>query len=215
MTGRELYKIWAPVGSKWVDWARPVPFVAMGDFCNMYPVSNFTVPQILYMNKAQGNAAVIADLPGCDGIKEGIALARLGFRPVPLYNGTNGQKGAMALVDNRAIESALVWGASELGIIGVANDAPPAFLLDSNRMHRFKMSVSVFDNSWDLYDQDMPSAEFFIDNGIERIIVRGETIQKDLSRILYKHQQKGVAVLFTNGYEEPKATVIRKPRKKI
>lgn len=27
MTGKDVYKIWAPVGARWVDWVRPVPFV--------------------------------------------------------------------------------------------------------------------------------------------------------------------------------------------
>lgn len=27
MLGRDVFKIWAPVGARWVDWVRPVPFV--------------------------------------------------------------------------------------------------------------------------------------------------------------------------------------------
>lgn len=27
MTGKEVYKIWAPFECRWTDWVRPVPFV--------------------------------------------------------------------------------------------------------------------------------------------------------------------------------------------
>jgi len=210
MTGKDIFKIWAPVGSKWTDWARPVPFITINELYKINSIMNFTIHGINYINGTQKNTAVILDLPGCDSIKEGVALAVLGFRPIPLYNGTNEQKGAMALVDNHSIASALIWGASELEKLKININAPPAFLLDSNRTHRFKMNDSVFDNSWDLYDQDIPSAEYFINNEINKIIVRGETIQKDLLRILYKFQKKGITILFTNGYEEPRIHKFRR-----
>lgn len=214
MTGRDIFKVWAPVESRWVDWVRPVPFIAINESYTNGTI-NFSIPNINYINELPENTAIILDTPGYDSVKEGLALAKLGFRPIPLYNGTNEQYGAMALVDNHTIEHALVWGASELKTIKISKDAPPVFLLDSNRTHRFKMNVSVFDNSWDLYNQDIPSAEYFLKNGINKIIVRGEKIQKDIIRILYKFQQKGITILFTNGYEEPKVTIIKKPPRKL
>ena len=218
MTGKEVYKIWAPAGSKWIDWVRPVAFIAINDRSQIHPTGSrihptgsLTIPGINYLSKVQENTAIILDLPGCDSIKEGIALAGLGYRPIPIYNGANEQQGAMALVNNHTIESALIWGAIELEKQEITSNAPPAFLLDSNRTHRFRMSVAMFDNSWDIYDQDMPSAEYFIENGINKIIVRGNTIQKDLYIILYKYQKKGIVIYFTHGYEEPKVTVIKQP----
>ena len=47
-------------------------------------------------------------------------------------------------------------------------------------------------------------------NNINQIIVRGEKIQKDLRKILYKFQEKGIKILFTNGYEEPKLVKIER-----
>jgi len=214
MKGKEIFKIWAPGGSKWTDWVRPVLFVAIDDGGRANSVMNFELPDISYIDKAEGNTAIILDLPGYDGIKEGLVLAKLGFRPIPLYNGTNEQLGAMALVDNHIIINALVWGASELSAIDMPASAPPVFLLDSNRTHRYKMSVSIFDNSWDLYNQDMPSAEYFMNNGINKIIVKGETIQKDLAKILYEFQKKGITILFTKGYEKPRVNKIKKPPSK-
>lgn len=214
MTGRDIFKIWAPVGAKWVDWVRPVPFVAIKESFKFYEISNFTIPNINYINELSKDTAIIVDLPGNESIKEGLGLAKLRFRPIPIYNGTNEQQGAMATVDNHAIEIGLIKGAVELEKIKISNNAPPAFLLDSNRMHRFKMDVSVFDNSWDIYAQDIPSAEYFLKNGINKIIVRGEAIQKDLRKILYGFQKKGIKILLTNGYEEPKEVKVKKPLRK-
>ena len=211
MTGRDVFKIWSPVNAKWVDWVRPVPFVSINDSHDSKEIYNFTIPEINYINELLEDTAVFLDLAGYDAIKEGIALSKTGFRPIPLYNGTNEQTGAMAIIDNRAIEYALVWGASEIKKIAIPENAPPAFLLDSNRMHRFKMNDSVFDNSWDLYPQDIPSAEYFLNNGINKIIIRSAKIQKDLIKIFYKFQKKGISFFFTDGYESPKKVVLKKP----
>ena len=214
MTGKEAFNIWAPAGAKWIDWVRPVPFVAINDRSKTNQAMSFIIPAITYIDKSHEKTAIILDLPDCDSIKEGLALAVLGFRPIPLYNGVNGQQGAMELVENHNKKNALIWGALELEKLAIPLNAPPAFLIDSTRTHRFKMDVSVFDNSWDLYDQDMPSAEYFINNGIDKVIVRGKTIQKDLIRILYKFQKKGISILFTDGYTAPKLTTIKKPPRK-
>ena len=77
------------------------------------------------------------------------------------------------------------------------------------------MDVSIFDNSWDAYAQDLPSSEYFLENGIDKIIIRSETIQKDLNKILFKFQKKGIKILFTDGYEKPKNVKLRKPHTKL
>lgn len=211
MTGRDAFKIWAPSGVPWAAWVRPVPFAAPDKTPAPAVVGSLALPTIAYTAAPQSDTALIVDLPGADGIKEGVALAGLGYRPVPLYNGTNAQEGAMPLVDNGALAAALQWGALALEKISIPANAPPAFLLDSNRTHRHKMNASVFDNSWDIYPQDMPSAEYFLASGIRRIIVRGDAIQNDLCRILYPFQKKGIAILFTGGYSPAEAVVLNKP----
>lgn len=213
MIGREVYKIWAPTGKKWIDWVRPVPFVLIDDLKCVHEVSNFFVSNIDYIDKIELDTAIIVDLPGELSVKEGIALAKIGFRPIPIYNGTNEQKGAIATVDNFAITTALICATSKLEQLYLENDTPPAFLLDSNRMNRYKMDISVFDNSWDIYPHDLPSAEYFVNNGINKIIVVGETIQKDLKKILYNFQKKGISILHTNGYEKPKVVRIKNSKK--
>ena len=214
MTGKDIYKVWAPVGAKWVDWVRPVPFVAIDNCTEVHEVCDLTIPKINYINKLIEDTAIIVDIASYESIRDGLALAKIGYRPIPLYNGTTEQNGAMPIINNHAIEIALTWGAMELEKIKIENSAPPAFLLDSNRTHRYRMDTSIFDNSWDIYDQDVPTAEYFLKNGINKIIVRGEVVQRYLCRILYKFQMKGIKILFTDGFEEPKEIKIKKPPRK-
>ena len=62
MTGKDFYKIWAPIGAKWVDWVRPVPFINIDDNLKLYEVSNFKIPEIKEF-KFSENTALIIDLP--------------------------------------------------------------------------------------------------------------------------------------------------------
>lgn len=174
-------------------------------------VGNFSISKINYISELKENVAIIVDLPEYYSINEGIGLAQIGYRPIPIYNGTSEQKGSRATVNNHAVESALIWGATELEKNNISNVAPPAFLLDTNRMNRYRVDKSIFDNSWDIYHQDIPSAEYFLKNGTNKIIVRSEEkIQQDLSKILYGFQEKGIKIFFTRGYEEPKEVKIKK-----
>ena len=213
MMDKEIFKIWAPTNAKWVDWVRPVPFIGITEEQTKHAF-NFQLPTIDYIDEKRIDTAYIVDLPNYESIIEGISLAKLGYRPIPLYNGTNQQTDSMSLVDNRGIQNALIWGTVQLRETEINNDALPVFLLDSNRVHRFKSNVSVYDNSWDIYDQDIPSPEYFIKNGISRVVVRGDKIQRDLARILYNFQKKGISIFFTNGLEIPKEVRIKKPPRK-
>ena len=214
MTGRDIFKIWAPTNSKWTNWVRPVPFVGIDYNFNNYEVGDFSIPNCYFLKKLSTNTAIIVDLPGNESIKEGLAIAKLGFIPIPIYNGTDTQEGARATVDNQAIKTGLIEGATELKNMKINKDAPPVFLLDSNRTNRYKMDISIFDNSWDIYAQDMPSAEYFKSNNIYKIIIVADFIQNDLKKILYTYQTKGIQILFTQGYEEPKNVVIKKTKEK-
>lgn len=214
MTGKEIYKIWAPSGKMWVDWARPVPFVEMGESTKLYSFSNIMMPTIDFLDENYRDAAIIVDLPGAKSVIEGIALAKAGYRPIPIYNGTIEQPKARATVDNQSVRTALRWGASQLSEIEVKEDALPAFLLDRNRLQRFKMEDCLFDNSWDVYPQDLPSAEYFTNNGIHKIIIIGESLAKDLKKILYGFQKKKIEIFLTNGYEAPKKLTIHRSLRK-
>ena len=205
----ELFKAWAP-SAKWTQWVLPVPFAAIDGDEACCTFARFETPPISYVDSLDRSAAIFVDLPSYDSVEEGLSLARLGWRPIPLHNFTDTQHGAMALVDCRDLKCALTWGAGELAKLSLPGNAPPAFLLDSNRTNRFCKNASVFDNSWDLFEQDIPSAEYFLGNGISKIIIRGRKVQKDLSAIFYKFRKKGLEILFTDGYEQAKEAKLRK-----
>lgn len=212
MTGREAFEIWAPAGALWVDWVRPVPFINP-DSHGSSGLDGLDIPQLFYTEGLDETCAVFLDLPNYHAVEEGLALAALGRRPVPLYNGSSAQPGIKSLVDNSDIEAALLFGAEALKKLKLPEDAPPVFLLDDDRMQQFKMDVSLFDNSWDLYSQDIPTAGYFIKHGVSKIILRGERINKDLKSIFYDFQKKGMKIYFTNGYEKAKEVSIKKPLK--
>lgn len=211
MTGKEIYKVWAPIGMRWVDWVRPVSFIGINEHTERPSLGNHTLPVLDFVDETCKDAALVVDLPGVESVKAGIVLARLGYRPIPLYNGTIQQKRARATVDNQVIQGELIWGAQELSKLEIKEDALPAFLLDSNRMHRLKLEISLFDNSWDLYHQDVPSAEYMLKHGVRKIVVIGDRVSRDLRKIFYPFQRKGIQIFLTNGYEQPKRIRLFKP----
>lgn len=213
MKGRDVYKVWAPTSVRWVDWVRPVPFVGIDHPKVIREFIDYDIPEVFYVDKLRNDTAFFIDIDGVDSIKEGISLANIGYRPIPLFNGTTQTSGAVATTNNEIVEELLIWGAYELKNIKIKNDAPPAFLLDVNRLNRYKSSVSVFDNSWDIYHQDVPSYKYLLDKGINRVVVRGEKkINEDLQKILYKYQKNGIQILFTDGYSEGKEVKVKKPK---
>lgn len=210
MTVKEIYRIWAPLGRKWVDWVRPVPFAMLGEHSRQYGYLELTIPRINPLPQAYADAAIIVDLPGDESVEEGIALAGIGYRPIPIYNGTIEQAGARATVDNHSVGVALCRGAEKLREMEISDDALPAFLTDSNRMNRFKMEAGLFDNSWDVYAQDLPTAEYFLNEGIHKIIVVSDDISKDLKKILYEFQKKKIDIYLTRRYDVIKKVRIHK-----
>ena len=149
MTNKDIFKIWAPFGKKWVEWVRPVPFMAIDDKTKASCQMSIMLPYAQDLNKdnMDRTTAVIVDLPGVQSLDVGIALAARGYRPIPIYNGTIEQKASRATTDNSSVANALMWGASILNDIEIKDDAPPAFLTDTNRLNRHKIDCSVFDNN--------------------------------------------------------------------
>ena len=212
--GRKLYDIWAPAGKKWVDWVRPVPFLEIHHYTKSYCMSNRSIPEITCASGEARDTAVLVDLPGGESVAWGLALAKKGFRPIPVFNGTLEQEGARATVDNQSAGMALLWATMLLGGMELAEDAPPAFLTDTNRLQRHVMVESLFDNSWDVYHQDLPSAEYMWQQGIRKVVLICNTPAEDLKKILYPYGKRGMEILWTKGYEAPKKLRLRKPRDK-
>lgn len=199
MLGEEIYKIYAPLGAKWVNWVRPVPFVAINTY-DRKPIANWINREAMFLDKYKDDIAIFVDLPGKESIELGIGLAHLGYRPIPVFNGTDEQNGSRATNDTYMVESCLINGGEILKNIKISNDANPAFLLDSARTDRYRAEESIFDNTWDLYGQDIPSVEYFKENGITKIIVVGNSIQSDLRKIFFKFQSSGIEIYQTDGY---------------
>ena len=210
MNSKEIYRIWAPYGQRWVDWVRPVPFINIDHNLPHHEIIDYTIPHINYIKSIAEDTAIIIDTNSIQSIKEGIALALIGYRPIPIFNGTNPPSNTKGTTDNSLIEPLLIWGAYQLEKIKLKSDAPPVFLLDQNRLNRYKTDRSIFDNSWDIYPQDLPSAEYFLNKGITKIIVRGEKVNKDLRKILAKYQKNNLKIFFTNGYDSPEEIRLRK-----
>lgn len=212
MIGKEIYKIYAPNDAKWTEWVRPVPFIAI-DTCNRMPLYNWVDRKVVFINKYEKSTAIFIDLPGKESIELGISLADIGYRPIPLFNGTDEQIGSQATTDTYIIESALINGSEKLKNNSLANNANPAFLLDSSRTNRYRAKESIFDNSWDLYKQDIPTFNYFKKNKIYKIIVVGNTIQRDLRKIFFEFQDAGIEIYLTDGYKTAEKIILKKTLK--
>ena len=212
MIGKEIYKIYAPFGAKWTEWIRPVPFVAINTY-NRKPISNWVDRKVTFINKYEKNTAIFIDLPGKESIELSISLANIGYRPIPLFNGTDEQIGSQSTTDTYIIESALINGCEKLKKITLAYNANPSFLLDSSRTNRYRAKESIFDNSWDLYKHDIPSLSYFKKNGINKIIIISNTIQRDLRKIFFSFQDAGIEIYSTDGYKFPQKIKLNKTLK--
>ncbi|MCL2676125.1 MAG: hypothetical protein FWE84_06075, partial [Firmicutes bacterium] len=127
----DVYKVWAPDGAAWTEFVKPVLFA--------FPLYGGTPSdqssKTAWLASLSRDTAVIIDLPGEYGVHVGMAAARNGFRPIPLYNGTTGQpKWARDIVKVDDIIFELYGSANELENLNLPSDAPPAFLLDSKRL---------------------------------------------------------------------------------
>lgn len=212
MIGKEIYKIYAPDSAKWTEWVRPVPFVAI-DTYNRKPISNWLDRRVIFINKYEKDTAIFVDLPGKESIELGISLAHMGYRPIPLFNGTDEQPGSQATTDTYLVENCLINGSKKLKNISLENNANPAFLLDSSRTNRYRSKESIFDNSWDLYKQDIPTFQYFKESGIYKIIVVGDTIQRDLRKIFFEFQNAGIKIYLTDGYKTAEKVILKKTLK--
>ena len=199
----ETYKIWAPDDAIWTQWAKPVLFIRQPDSINKVELN---IPEIKWIQSLERNTMIIVDLPRHSGVEESLGLARLGYRPVPLYNGVDGPS-LSTIVKVHDIVKALYKGADELVSCNIRADAPPVFMLDSNRMSGSGKQPGKYDNRWCVFPQDMPSAAFIMNNGINRVIVRADSIANDLSHILWRYQKEGIDIYQCNGQTVKKVPV--------
>lgn len=202
------YKIWAPHDALWTQWAKPAAFINPPYSQSFGPLE---IPEIDWITQAENKRMVIVDLKSNEGVEEGLALAKIGYRPVPLYNGVYAPSPASMTVDAGKIAAALYQRAETLDKLNLRNDAPPAFLLDSQRMDGSKKAPGKYDNRWCIFPQDMPSADFILSRGIEEVLVRSMEIQTDLSHILLRYQEKGIKIYISSPGQNIRKVNVEKP----
>ena len=200
----EIYKTWAPYDALWTQWAKPVLFMHSPQEL----LRELDIPELGWIQSVESQTMIIVDLPSKSSVVESMGLARLGYRPVPLYNGVDGRVFSMVVkVDE--IAAALCYCAGILATYNIGPEAPPVFMLDSNRMNGSGKQPGTYDNRWCVFPQDMPSASFLINAGIRRIIVRSDRIQNDLSHILLRYQEEGIEIHLCTGEQIEKISVVK------
>lgn len=193
MKPQELFKIWAPHDGLWSPWAKPVLFSSMPQFEEPRGLPEPSGKSHWSFN-SDGRTAIIIDMPGRDAVLYGLICARLGFRPVPVFNGCPGPG---ELVPTDQLRDALFQATQNLLGLPLSAESPPAFLLDSRRMEGIPVPRR-FDNRWMVFAQDFPSANKLKSARISHILV----VQKgsgqparDLARVLVGWQDQKLKIL--------------------
>ena len=206
MTNDEIFVAWSPEQSIWSTWVKPVLFAHMAAATSCCQTVGNSA-EAGWAPTAQERVALVIDLPGAEGVWLGLALAARGYRPVPLYNAlplpsgepifdTESQR-SVAAVDVLPIMQALRQGADQLARLKLPPDAPPAFLLDANRLAgNRQMEADEFDNRSICFTTDFPSANFLASKQIHRVLLISERVepQNDLAHVLCRWQDGGLSL---------------------
>jgi hypothetical protein len=204
----DVFDAWSPSDSRWSAWAKPVLFASLPeeriDEPGQMQALDIDARWLMPLGAQSGSertsphqrGAVVVDLPGAKSVRAGLALARIGFRPVPLFNALPGD--SESLVDVLTIQHALAAGAAPLREEVIQADAPPAFLLDSlRRAARHAIAPGRFDNRSVVLSTDLPSSAWLLDAGIRHVTLLREGSLRpdgDLSSILAAYRAHGIAI---------------------
>jgi hypothetical protein len=136
-------------------------------------------------------AALVVDLPGASGVDWGLSLAGRGYQPVPLYNMTTGP--GTDVVDVWPLIAALRSASHAMASQTLPDDAPPAFLIDSQRLSGAPQP-SMYDNRWMIFPQDFPSARMLREGGASRVLVvrHAAPLLSDLRAVLRIWKREGI-----------------------
>jgi hypothetical protein len=142
------------------------------------------------MARGLKSVALVIDLPGARSTDMGVHFAEHGFRPIPLYNAVPSD---VAVVDMQPIIDVLADAAERVARAPAA--APPAFLLDANRMGAGRVvRPGLFDNRSTCRMSDFPSVEMLRRMGVRRVAVICERPAADLESVLHEWQAGGIAL---------------------
>jgi hypothetical protein len=206
LSADEIFDVWAPRESVWAAWAKPVLFSEMTDEpARTSPRFNETdegeTDEVTeFVSPIPRSAAVIVDLSGPRAVEVGLAMARRGLSPVPLFNAAYEP---FALVNLMPTWKAIVYATDDLRKLrsrgAIAPDAPPAFLLDAGRCPFVvdERREGVFDNRWIVFPQDFPSGRYMLQHGIDTVVLvqRGKRPQQDLLHVVLRWREAGMTIL--------------------
>jgi hypothetical protein len=212
MNREDVYRCWVPKNERWSAWVKPVLFANIADGVEPGPMlqapqwlRNAVVEPLSQMAEGAGSAqshpyrgdprtrdtALIIDLPGELGARIGVGFVEYGFRPIPLYNAV---PFAGAIIDLLPIMDVLVDGAKRVATVPAG--APPAFLLDADRMNgKRPIKPGIFDNRSMCWESDFPSANTLEQAGIRRVVLIQSTGGRpafDLEGVLFAWQRRGI-----------------------
>ncbi|HLK04786.1 MAG TPA: hypothetical protein VKT53_10125 [Candidatus Acidoferrum sp.] len=235
MNKADVFLAWAPKDSIWSPWVVPVAFAQLNcaDLAQSEAKQEAGIIPEWLKGTVSGGRAYVLDMPGEIVARMGVELARLGVRPVPIIDGSPSQgefsigpgvgatdvigASANVVVDMTELLRSLCEGAAALCEIHLAADAMPAFLLDSKRMtgHRVLTDES-YDNRWQVFPQDFPSAKFLLEHAVQRVLLvqgRKGQPQEDLAHVLLRWQEGGVAIesVGLNDGSSPERIVVARP----
>jgi hypothetical protein len=192
--GENLFEVYAPDASPWSAWVKPVLFAQMKQPSTRGDGSELSEPDVSWAPLAGKGSVLVVDLEGAASVAAGIALARRGYRPVPLFNGVHDSN---ALIDVEPIVRALEAGAGALHEMALASDAPPAFLLDARRRRGSPSGPGRFDNRWIVFPQDFPSGTLLLSHRLRDAVVwtgADARPEDDLVHVLRRWQDAGLKI---------------------
>jgi len=208
-----LFEIWAPDASVWSAWTKPVLFAhALPLSADDPPLNPPSLPD--WLPPANGRTAIVANLPGPDAVRWGVALAATGYQPVPLFNTS---PGPAATIDVRPILTLLSVGAGVLQETRLPAEAPPAFLIDAQRTGGgLRPLPGDFDNRWVVFPQDFPSATYLQRHGVSDVLLLQSAtpyIADDLCHVLLRWQTAGLTIRMAliNLPDGPQDLRVRRP----
>lgn len=225
-----IYATWAPEDARWSPWVKPVLFATLDE--ESRPLAPAATADVSWAPPARrapepgagasgyregeapepsapGSTALVLELPGQRSLELALALAAVGYRPVPVISTTPPPSGAVALVDARPMQGLLGAGADVLRTLSLPADAPPAFALDEGRLPERRASPGQYDNRSLVFPQDFPSAAHLREAGITEVVVvsRVPTVRSDLAHVLARYQEGGLRVEL----QPPEAGAARQP----
>ncbi|MEH2003405.1 MAG: hypothetical protein V7L00_32650 [Nostoc sp.] len=195
-----VFDLWSPADSIWSPWVKPVLFAHLPR--RLPIITQLPTPDFSWVPPVGQGKAIVVDLAGMDSVFLGLALAKKGYRPVPLFNSCPlptafVQERNLSLeatkeltrVDVESILATLVQGCDSLHQLDLPDNAPPAFLLDANRQGNslaFRIvPENLFDNRSVVFITDFPSVNFFTEQRINSVIVVRQSDRKFASDLTY------------------------------